>query len=475
MPPHRAAPSDDPVLRLHRPPRAAPNTAPEDGPDDKPEDGSADGSTHVPPGAPPASGGALLVYSETRHRRLRACPRAAYYAGHLAPAGLGAPVGSAAWLAARLRRTTTVWAAVGGALHDAAAACARAARAGGPLPTPDALRARAGVALNALWRSSRDRRAAFLARPAHVPMLAEVLYGEEPTPATLARARERLDRGVEALVGLRPLWRAVGRPGAEARVPAPFFSFTLPALPNTAGASAPDAPGRGPVGGRSRTPGLAGGAVRCYAAPDLLVRPRLDAPWHVIEFKSGRTDGSADQALTYALAAMVGFRLTPAPGPRPYAGAVVALSAPGRSGAPGRSAAPDASVIRRPLGIPDALGIPGMAAPAGPSFDVPPAHPGLTAFAVTWEDLAYAEARVRRGAEELGALAAAVAVATRTPKGAPAGGPRTAAAWRPGELPDTIAAAAPRTADPRHCPRCEFRGLCYPGRYPVARLTMTVS
>jgi hypothetical protein len=45
------------------------------------------------------------------------------------------------------------------------------------------------------------------------------------------------------------------------------------------------------------------GDVVCYGAADLLVRPGPEAPWHVIDFKTGRADGVIDQILMYALVA----------------------------------------------------------------------------------------------------------------------------------------------------------------------------
>lgn len=210
--------------------------------------------------------------------------------------GWAAPKGSDAWLAYRLKKAVPLAAAVGIAVHDAAATCVRALAAGNALPSFQALRVTAAQSLNARWRNSRTQLAAYLESPARVPVFLEALYGGQLTSSDLHRASQTLDRALLCLCQCETVWGWV-RSAAPADVIMmdPFTSMEV----------------------RDHH-----SVTLCYGAADLIVRPGPNEPWHIVDFKSGAADGVIDQILTYALIAREVLHLQVDPG---CVGAVVSL------------------------------------------------------------------------------------------------------------------------------------------------------
>jgi len=243
-----------------------------------------------------------FVYSESQDRRRRACSRAHIHAVHTAHGGWCAPLGSASWLAYRLKKAQPLPAALGSAVHAVAATCVRELRAGRALPSFEAAHTQAIGALETLWRNSRRRLEHFWRRPTDTPVFLEALYGAPPSDAARLRARSKLQRVLANLLSCDAVWTWVcdAAPG-DLIIPDPFSRFVLddPVLPD---------------------------GVPVYAAADLIVRPRVDGPWIIVDWKTGRADGVVDQVLVYALGALRGLRLDIlASGCR---GAVIALDAP---------------------------------------------------------------------------------------------------------------------------------------------------
>ena len=227
-----------------------------------------------------------FTYSASADRRRRECARAHFHAIFTAHRGWLGAVGDRAWLAYRLKAAQPLAMALGIAVHEAAARCTRALLGGGSLPTVDELYIDAAAYLNTRWRNGRDARQQFWRRPKDAPLFLESLSRVGPTPEAFVRARQKLQRVLESLVACDEVWDWVrsADPGDVLLVD-PFYRFPL--VESTTGALVP-----------------------CYAAPDLLVRPRR-ARWHVVDWKSGRADGVIDQVLTYALAAHRSYRSRP--------------------------------------------------------------------------------------------------------------------------------------------------------------------
>ena len=218
-----------------------------------------------------------LSYSESQQRRRERCAREYYHATYTAHRGWRAPPFSDPWVAYRAKVATPLAAAVGTAVHSAAAACVRALVTGAPFPDFETLRGIAGELLNTQWRNSRTRRDEFLQIPKQVPLFLEALYGDGPTHAELLRAARSLDRALLTLIACERIWEWVrGAAPSDVVLMEPFARITR----------------RDDIGD-----------IECYGAADLLVRPSPDAPWHIIDFKSGRADGVIDQILMYALVA----------------------------------------------------------------------------------------------------------------------------------------------------------------------------
>jgi hypothetical protein len=214
-------------------------------------------------------------YSESQDQRRRRCARAHYYAVYASHRGWSAQPASDSWIAYRLKKAVPLAAAVGTEVHAAASACVRALLAGETMPAFDVLRAKAAAALNALWKNSRTRLPAFLQAPKHAPLYLESLYGGGPTRAQLHHAAQTLDRALLALIQSHEVWEWV-REAARGDVILmdPFTSMKL---------------------------NDAVGPVICYGAADLIVRPGNSGPWHIVDFKTGTSDGVVDQILTYAV------------------------------------------------------------------------------------------------------------------------------------------------------------------------------
>jgi len=218
-----------------------------------------------------------ISYSESQERRRRQCARAHYHAVFTAHQGWRAPAQSDAWRAYRLKKAVPLPAAVGIAVHDAATQCVEALCDGRPLPPFAALRARAAATLNARWRNSRTRRAAFLNAPTQVPVFLEALYGNGPSRAALDRAALTLDRALHGLLACETVWDWVRAAAPDDVILMDPFASMLIASP--------------------------AGETTCFGSADLIVRPRADAAWHIVDFKTGSADGVVDQIMTYALVA----------------------------------------------------------------------------------------------------------------------------------------------------------------------------
>lgn len=238
-----------------------------------------------------------ISYSESQERRRRQCARAHYHAVYTAHQGWRAPPQSDAWRAYRLKKAVPLQAAIGIAVHEAATHCVMALRAGRALPTFETLRARAALTLNIRWRNSRTRRHAFLQAPNQVPVFLEALYGDGPSREALERAALTLDRALAGVLSCETVWEWVRSAAPDDVILMdPFASMSV---------------------------ATADGQTTCFGSADLIVRPRADALWHIIDFKTGSADGVVDQIMTYALVARSVLALDI---PRGCLGVVVSLS-----------------------------------------------------------------------------------------------------------------------------------------------------
>jgi hypothetical protein len=237
------------------------------------------------------------AYSESREAALRRCPRSYFHATYTSWRGWSAAPATDAWLAYRCKNCTPLAAAFGSVVHEAAARCVRALRAGRRLPTLHDLRREAGAALNAMWTNSRSGRQRFLRRLSDLltPMLQEMLYREGPSAEALRRAREKLNRTLANLVACEELWAQVAATDAVGVIiPERFLSFRL--MPE---------------------------GITVYAAPDLVLAQPGERPV-IVDFKTSAADGGIDQLLTYSVAARDAFGLNVSDG---CVGAVAALDA----------------------------------------------------------------------------------------------------------------------------------------------------
>lgn len=267
--------------------------------------------THAATVAPSVLRGAASVavtMSVSRARRMEACPRQEWWHTQGARGGWApdaTPVAREAWAA---RCATSLDAALGQALHEAAALIARALRDGRRPPPYDALLGHVRGRLARLWRA-RDA-AGFRRRPERDGFLLERLRGGEVSEATVGAVRVRMPAALRRLV-THPVWdhlRACGR-GDVVVVDA------LDAL----------------------LVELAGGPVQLYCAPDLvyvsrapLEVPDLGVPVPagspvLVDWKSGRAgEDAVAQLALYAY--YVRERLGLPPGPLGYVGRVGDLS-----------------------------------------------------------------------------------------------------------------------------------------------------
>jgi hypothetical protein len=282
---------------------------------------------------------------------------------------------------------------------------------GAPAPDPAALRAAAGRTLNQLWRASHRASAAPpAAAPAArgssggpTPVLQEVLYGEGPDAATLARARARLDAGLASLAGLGALWAVLRRPGADVRLPLRFFRFRIA-----------DARADGQPSVR-RAPGTAAGPT-VRRAPGRSVRHRRARGGRVLRRPGPRVPRGAGRPRH----ALHGRGVQIGVGRRRHRpGADLRPRRAGRAQAPA-----SARRGRLPRGRCRAgWGCERRRTARGRGLRSRPRRSGD------------AEERVRSAAAAM------------------AGPPR--------------ADAYPATTDPAKCARCEFRAVCHPTRYPL--------
>lgn len=231
-----------------------------------------------------------LAWSNSQQRQWEECPRSRYWAVEMARQGWRRGASALAVAARRLKTLRSLEGEIGRVLHERAAERANALRAGEPMPSLARMRQQSSAAMNYVMHSSRRRREHWLQAPDQVPMLADVYYGTGPTRVQIARARERLERGLVTLHQLG-LWAEVAAADprdivcVDARQ-----SYLLPASAD-------------------------GPAVTVWAAPDLTFRPDGDSTWVVCDHKSGRVqDGrsyrqSVEQVTTYVPMLRHGLRV----------------------------------------------------------------------------------------------------------------------------------------------------------------------
>lgn len=231
-----------------------------------------------------------LTWSNSQQRQMEECPRARYWAVEMARQGWRRGASALAMAARRLKTLRSLDGEIGRVLHERAAERANAIKAGEPMPSLARMRQQSSAAMNFVMHSSRHRREHWLQAPDQVPMLADVYYGTGPTREQIARARERLERGLVTLHQLG-LWAEVAAADprdivcVDARQ-----SYLLPANAD-------------------------GPPVTVWAAPDLTFRPDGESTWVVCDHKSGRVqDGrsyrqSVEQVTTYVPMLRHGLRV----------------------------------------------------------------------------------------------------------------------------------------------------------------------
>lgn len=132
-------------------------------------------------------------WSISRQRLLENCPRAYYYRYYLSHNGWLREAPEQARLAYRLSKLTSLDALLGQEMDERAREVEAKARAGDPLPGAGQLEARTRESLRRAWRSSRDERAAFEARPKDIVMLRSFyVEGCPPPEAEDERVNEKL-------------------------------------------------------------------------------------------------------------------------------------------------------------------------------------------------------------------------------------------------------------------------------------------
>jgi hypothetical protein len=178
----------------------------------------------------------------------------------------GSPDAQLAW---RLKRLTTLYMALGQAVHHRARELATAYLLRATPPTLEMALRRTRSDLNSLWRSSRDRDG-FLRNPKRFPMLQAVYYGRSIDVEQLARIQDRLTRCLTHLYAC-PLWNELlTLPATDILVVEELASFLVD-------------------------------GVKVYVQPDLVYRSLQDGLWTVVDWKSGATTGLREQLALYAL------------------------------------------------------------------------------------------------------------------------------------------------------------------------------
>lgn len=240
--------------------------------------------------------------SQTRAKRMEACPRQEwwYSVGAVPTWKRASPVAHEAWA---LRCATSLDAALGSAIHVAAAAHACALRDGRRTPSYDEALAQVRGDLAKLWRATDVD--AFRRDPKRNGMLLERLEGREVAEQTLASLRVKIPALVRRLVQ-HPIWEHVRQCGRGEIVVVEALDAMLVE-----------------VDGRP---------VKLYAAPDLvyiagdtLELPDFGIPIPaktpvIVDWKSGRTGDAQFQLALYA--GYVRDHLGLAPGPLGYLGRV---------------------------------------------------------------------------------------------------------------------------------------------------------
>lgn len=163
-------------------------------------------------------------WSISRQRLLENCPRAYYYRYYLSHNGWLREAPEQARLAYRLSKLTSLDALLGQQMDERAREVEAKARAGDPLPRAEQLEARTRENLRRAWRSSRDERAAFEARPKDVVMLrCFYVEGCPPSEAEGERLNEKLVTCHKHLLAAEH-WGRLRECGREGCLPIPAFA-----------------------------------------------------------------------------------------------------------------------------------------------------------------------------------------------------------------------------------------------------------
>ena len=163
-------------------------------------------------------------WSISRQRLLENCPRAYYYRYYLSHNGWLREAPEQARIAYRLSKLTSLDALLGQEMDERAREVEARARADEPLPRADQLEARTRENLRRAWRSSRDERAAFEARPKDVVMLRSFyVEGCPPSEAEGERVNEKLVTCHQHLLGAEH-WDRLRECGRDGCLPIPAFA-----------------------------------------------------------------------------------------------------------------------------------------------------------------------------------------------------------------------------------------------------------
>jgi hypothetical protein len=163
-------------------------------------------------------------WSISRQRQLDSCPRAYYYRYYLTHNGWLSDAPERARLAYRLSKLTTLDALFGQQMDERAREVEASVRSGGPVPEASELEERTRQVLRLAWRSSRDGRAAFEARPKDNLMLTSFyLKGCPPEDGDVGRLNEKLGTCHRHLAGTSH-WQRLRECGDEGCVLIPAFA-----------------------------------------------------------------------------------------------------------------------------------------------------------------------------------------------------------------------------------------------------------
>ena len=163
-------------------------------------------------------------WSISRQRLLRDCPRAYYYRYYLSHNGWLSDAPEQARLAYRLSKLVGLDALLGQEMDERAREVEAKARANEPLPSASDLEERTRATLREAWRSSRDGRAAFEARPKDLVMLRSFyVEGCPPPAAETDRLNEKLATCHKYLLAAAH-WERLRECGGDGCVRIPAFA-----------------------------------------------------------------------------------------------------------------------------------------------------------------------------------------------------------------------------------------------------------